>query len=440
MRDVFLLAFLPYLLYLTLRRPFVGAALWIWTSLFVPAAWVWGFAITIRFNLIIVIVSVASYLLYRHKPRMTWSGLASIVVLFYACFSISSFLALTETDTPFIWWDTVTRILALFFFCQLVLEKKLHWDTFVWAMVLVIGGYGMLEATKYVLSGLNHEIVGIPYGQMYDRNDLAVAMVAMIPLAVYLRSQTKAKYLRLGLLAMICMLPVAVIGTFSRGGLITLAAVGLFYLLTSGRRFVLAALAVGIIALGLSFVVTDEYRYRAQTIQAADEDESFVGRTTAWKMSIYIALDRPLVGGGPFAVQTADVWPLYIPRYDPEQWFRSGTDVDRPRAAHSMYFQVLGDTGFLGFFVYMAMLTSAILLLRKTLRAARANGDPDIAGLCKALFLSLGAILVGGAALSIAYWDLIFGLLGLTSAVGARYAASVGPARLMRAPPRRAGV
>ena len=439
MRDIFLLAFLPYLLYLILRRPFVGAALWIWTSLFVPAAWVWGFAITIRFNLIIVIVAVASYLFYANKPRMSWSGLASLAVLFYFCFSMSTFSALTATDIPWVWWDTVTRIFALFLFCQLVLEKKLHWDTFVWAMVLVIGGYGMLEATKYLVSGLNHQIVGIQYGQMHDRNDLAVAMVAMIPLAVYLRSQTQAKYLRLGLLAMICLLPVAVIGTFSRGGLITLAAVGLFYLLTSGRRFVPAALAIGVIALGLSFVVTDDYRYRAQTIQAADEDESFVGRTTAWKMSIYIALDRPLVGGGPFAVQTADVWPLYIARYDPEEWFRSGTHVDTARAAHSLYFQVLGDTGFLGFFVYMAMLTSAILLLRKTTRLAKANGDPDIAELCKALLLSLGAIMIGGAALSIAYWDLIFGLLGLISAVGARYAVSVGPARLVRAPPRRPG-
>ena len=419
MRDLFLLAFLPYLIYLIVRAPFVGAALWIWSAVFVPGNWMWGIASGLRYNLIVVVAAVLSYLLRPNKPKLTWSSTATFAVLFYLWFSISAANAITETDTPLFWWDTFTRIVALLIFCQLVLEKKLHWDVFIWAILLALGGYGMLEATKYLLSGLSHQIVGIG-GQLYDRNDLALALNVMIPFAVYLRSQTTDKRLRAGLLAMIVLLPVAIIGTQSRGGLVALLGLGLFYLLVSGRRFVPVAIAMGILGFGLSFVMTDEYIQRAESIQSASEDQSFAGRLSAWKLSIYIALDRPLIGGGPFAVQTPDVWPRYIGRYDPDQWFRTGPFEQAARAAHSMYFQVLGDTGFVGFGLFLAMLCSAGLLMLRTLRIARRLGDRGLESLAIALLLALGAYMVAGAALSAAYYDLLFGLIGLIAAVGGR--------------------
>lgn len=419
MRDLFLLAFLPYLIYLILRRPFVGAALWIWSSLLMPANWMWGIAAGLRYNLIIVIAAVGSYLLQANKPRIAWTTTATFAVLFYLWFSLSAINAITETSVPWIWWDTFTRIFVLVIFCQLVLVKKLHWDVFIWAMVLALGGYGMLEATKYIASGFNHQIVGMG-GQLRDRNDLALALNVMIPLAVYLKSQATHRYIRLGLRAMIVLLPVAIIGTFSRGGLVTLLFIGLFYLMVSGRRFIPLAITMGVLAFGLSYVVTDEYIKRAETIQTADEDASFMGRASAWKLSLYIALDRPLIGGGPFAVQTPDVSSRYRDRYDSEEWFSTGPFEQAARAAHSMYFQVLGDTGFVGFGWFMLMLSSAALLMLRTVRHARRIGDQGLESLATGLLLALGAYMVGGAALSVAYYDLLFGLIGLISAVGGR--------------------
>jgi probable O-glycosylation ligase (exosortase A-associated) len=420
MRDLLFLGFLPYFLLLIMLRPFVGAAMWIWVSLFVPASWVWGVAGRVRFNLLVVLVAVAAYLLMKNKPRVAWTSTATLAVLFYMWFSVSAYFAITESDVPFRWWDTFTRIIALFVFCQLVLARRLHWDVFIWAMLLAMGGYGMLEALKYLLSGLNHSIVGIPGGQHRDRNDLALALNAMIPLAVYLYSCTTSKFVRYGLLAMIVMLAVAIVGTFSRGGLITLVGIAGFYLVVSGRKFIPAAIVLAVLAFGLSFVVTDQYAERAQTIQAIGEDESFMGRVAAWKLSVYIALDRPLIGGGPFAVQTRDVWPRYAHVYDPDQWVSTGPFSNATRAAHSLYFQVLGDTGFAGFFIYMAMLASALTLMWRTRQSALRRADARLASLSTALLLSLMSIMLAGAALSVAYFDLVFGILALIAAVGGR--------------------
>lgn len=420
MRDLLFVVFLPFLLVLTMTRPFIGAALWVWVTLFVPTSWVWGAASAIRFNLLIVIVAFVSYFLHKkvHADKPVWTSPVFFALAFYVQFSLSTYFALTQTSIAFQWWDTFSRVLLLLFFCQLVLTRHLHWNVFIWAMVIAIGGYAVLETTKYVVSGFQHTIVGIQGSQLRDRNDLSMAMVAMMPLAIYLRSQVKHRGLRLALGSVLLCLVIAVLGTYSRGGLITLVALTAYYLVTSGRRFVPVAIVVGLLATFASMIVSEDYVERAGTIQTVAEDESFMGRVAAWKLSVYIALDRPLIGGGPFAVQTFDVWPRYEHVYDPDQWVRTGPYSNATRAAHSIYFQVLGDTGFIGFALYFSMMGTALLQLRRSRRVALQAGRKDLAELCKALMLALACVLLAGAALSIAYLDFVFALLGLSAAVG----------------------
>ena len=438
MRDLFLLAFLPYLIYLVIQRPFIGAAMWVWSALMSPHQWVWGIAGSIRYNFTFAIASFVSYLLYANRSKVAWSGLATLVVLFYLWMSVSTLTAVSDTSIPFREWDIFTRVIALFIFCHLVLVKKLHVDVFIWAIVLVLGGYGMLEGSKYLLSGFSHFVRGMGGS---DRNHLALFLVMVIPLAVYLRSQVKlqsalhTRILRLGLLAMVGLLAVAVIGTQSRGGLVTLAGVGVCYFLLAGRRFIPAALAVGLLGFLLTFAMTDEYVERAQTIQAADEDGSFMGRAMAWKMSLYIALDNPLFGGGPYAVQSYDVWQKYLPHYDPYEFFTTRDATEDYKAAHSIYFQVLGDTGFAGFMIYMAMLGAGLLAARRIWNTGSRSEDQGLFELGRALFLSLIALMIGGAALSVAYYDHVFVILALISVTAARCRRGEFVPSVQRSPP-----
>jgi probable O-glycosylation ligase (exosortase A-associated) len=417
LRDLFILVFLPYLVYLVIQRPFIGAALWVWSALLSPHQWVWGIAGSIRYNFTFAVASFVSYAMYRNRAKVAWSGLATLVIAFYLWMSMSTLLAISATSIPFHEWDKFTRVIALVVFCHLVLEKKLHVDVFIWAIVLVLGGYGMLEGSKYLLSGFSHFVRGIGDS---DRNHLALFLVMVIPLAVYLRSQVTSRILRLGLIAMVGLVAIAVIGTLSRGGLVTMVGLGAAYLVLSGRRFIPAALALCVLAFILSFAVTDKYVERAQTIQAVDEDSSFMGRAMAWKMSLYIALDNPVFGGGPYAVQSYDVWLRYLPRYDPDEFFQTREATEDYKAAHSIYFQVLGDTGFGGFLIYIGMLGAGLLTALRVAWVGRQRGDPALAELGRSLFLSLLALMIGGSALSVAYYDHVFAVLALISVTGAR--------------------
>ena len=87
-----------------------------------------------------------------------------------------------------------------------------------------------------------------------------------------------------------------------------------------------------------------------------------------------------------------------------------------PHAAHSIYFQVLGEQGWPALVLYLLILT---LSLRNTFIVARqTRNQPGLAwahDLASMIFVSLLAFCVGGAALSLAYFDGYLVLLALTS-------------------------
>ena len=66
-------------------------------------------------------------------------------------------------------------------------------------------------------------------------------------------------------------------------------------------------------------------------------------------MNTVIALDRPLIGGGFSATTDPRVYAAYRSRFSDFNFFLDTGEPTGPLEAHSIYFQVLGDTGFVGF-------------------------------------------------------------------------------------------
>ena len=81
-------------------------------------------------------------------------------------------------------------------------------------------------------------------------------------------------------------------------------------------------------------VIPEKWHERMSTIGTYQEDRSAMGRVNAWHFAFNLASERPLTGGG-FSAFTND---LFI-RYAPDPF-----DV---HDAHSIYFEVLGEHGFL---------------------------------------------------------------------------------------------
>lgn len=418
MRDIFLLALLPFLLYAMATRPFIGLGLWIWTALFFPNAWVYGLASPIRFNLLFAGVTALAWLIRPHKPRFVLGSSGWLVLLFFCWATASTIMGMGRPDLAWDIWDRFMKVVLLFLFILAIIDNKLHLDFFLACVVLATGFYADLEALKFLASGGGHKIEGMPGHVLGDRNELAVAFVMTLPVCVYLLQEygKQSRALSFGLLATIALTATAVIGTQSRGGFIALLALGAYFFVKSDHKL-LATAMLALLALGLSQVVTADWITRIDTINQADRDASFMGRVVAWKLSFILALEHPFFGAGFKGLEYFPVWATLSEQFNAFPWFYTGDalpDPHKARAAHSIYFQVLGDHGFVGLAIYLAILGTAFALARRIARLARERRLPDwIARVATALQLSLFAFCVGGAALSFAYFDLTFAIVAL---------------------------
>ena len=425
MRDIFLLAVLPVLLYAMVQRPFIALAMWPWTALFFPNGWVYGVAGNIRYNLLFAGVTIATYAIQKNKPKVHFGMLGMMVLLFFVWTTISTSMSLRDDGMSWEIWIRFAKVIMLFIFVVLIVEKKLHVDVILWGVVLSIGFYGSLEALKFIASGGAHKISGMPEHVLGDRNELAVAFVMTIPICVYLLSEygKRSRILRLGLIGTMAMLVVAVIGTQSRGGFLALLALGAYLFIKSDRKVLLGALAV-VLAIGLSQLVSSEWTSRIDTINSAGEDASFMGRVVAWKLSFILASQNPFFGGGFKSLEYFPVWTELSRDFLSYSWFYTGDlmpETKFGRAAHSVYFQVLGDHGFAGLALYLGCLIGAFRKAGNISKKVKKYDGPDwLRTLASMLQLSIFAFALGGAALSFAYFDLTFTLFGVVIAIETR--------------------
>ena len=142
----------------------------------------------------------------------------------------------------------------------------------------------------------------------------------------------------------------------------------------------------------------EEWLDRMRTIQTYQSDDSAMGRINAWWLAWNVASSN-FFGGG-YWMWTAAVFNKYAPVPD---------DV---HAAHSIYFQVLGEHGFIGLFLFLLLW---LLVWIKAGRMRRSGGTnpqtrwvADLGSMCQ---VSLVGYAVGGAFLSLAYYDLPYNIM-----------------------------
>lgn len=415
MRDIFLITVFPVLLYFIFRRPYIGVSLWIWSAMFFPNGWVWGFASSLRYNMLIAVATILSYLFQQNKVKTDASGLTILILFFFLWTTISSVFTISNPDIVWFEWSVFFKIIVFYLFCILTIKTKHHINVFIWAITLSAAYFGAAEGLKYIVTAGGHTIEGIPGSRLRDRNELALAVNMTLPLIIFLLTQTKHKWLKLALTGAVVFNVVAIIGSFSRGGLLSLLVIGGYFFLQSKRKLLVSIVLIFSVAIGSVFV-SDKWTNRMDTINTMEQDHSFLGRVAAWKQAVLMAADHPILGGGFKAGQNPSVWYLYEDNFYQLNFIIDTGDykVDRPKAAHSIYFQVLGDQGFVGLFIFLAIL---LLTYRKLIWVTKNTTDEWLIGLAKMVKVSLVAYAAGGLALSLPYFDLSFALFAMTHAL-----------------------
>ena len=219
----------------------------------------------------------------------------------------------------------------------------------------------------------------------------------VIPLMNFLRQVAIRPWVRRGLLVLMVFTAVAAVGTQSRGAFLAITAMGVVLWLRSHQKLA-AALVVGGVAIGLIAFMPSAWEQRMNSIENYRDDGSAMARIEAWSMTFNLA-NRHIFGGG-FEIYRPDVYAIFL------------SDAIYMRGAHSIYFSVLGEHGYVGLILFLTIWMLAFRIAGQIRREAQKQCDTlwlhDLAGMCQ---VSLVGYLVGGAFLALAYFDLPYNIL-----------------------------
>lgn len=386
MRDIFVTLAVFGLLPVILWRPWIGILAWSWLGYMNPHRLAWGFSTTMPFALMIALATFAAILFSREQKSIPWTRETKLLLVFTAWMFLSTVFAMYPWMA---WpqWDKVWRIMLMTFVTAMVINERerVHWLIVVIALSLAF--YGVKGGIFVLTGGASHNVRGPNGSFIDDRNSIGLALIMAVPLLWYLRLQFRSALMRLSMIGAGALTLIAVIGTHSRGALVGLAAMGLFFLMKARNRFsvILALIPLLLVVL---YVMPEEWFARMQTMQSYDEDASAQGRFYAWGNAIELA-SMSLLGGGYRAIAGY-----------------GGTD------SHSNWFGVLGEHGWIGLSMFVLLHVFTWLSASRVIRLAKTHEDLTWArDLAAMIQVSLVGYMSAGSFLGLQYFDLFYHLV-----------------------------
>lgn len=396
MRDLLITLIVFGSLPFIFKSPVNGALMWVWISVMNPHTQGWGFATSFPFAFIIAIVTTISLMATKDAKNFPITPVTAALIAFVLWMNLTMPFALFVSDSMD-QWKKVMKIMSMTFVCLILIKNRKDVHRLIWILVLSIGYYGVKGGIFTLRSGGSDKVWG-PAGTFIEgNNEIALAIIMTIPLMYYLQQNSEKKWVRRSLTAAMLLSALAALGSYSRGAFVAIAAMLVCMWFKSDKKIAFGCLLALAIPPSIMFM-PDEWGIRMNTISAYELDGSAQGRINAWRMAYNLAKDR-FFGGG-FEIYNPSVFRAYAP---------NPNDI---HAAHSNYFQVMGEHGFVGLGLYLLLVLLSWRCAAWIIRHARQHDSLHwAAGLATMIQTSLIGFFVGGAFLSLAYFDVPYYLM-----------------------------
>lgn len=400
MRDIALTLFVFGLLPFVVMSPWIGLLVWSWFGYMNPHRLTFGFAYSFPWVQLIAILTLGSLFLGKENKRIQWSRMGTLLAVFLAWTAFTTLFAVV-TDHAWEKWSQFAKVMIMVFVTMIVIDRRerMHW--LVWVIVISLGFYGIKGGVFTIVHGGSNHVYGPAGSFIADNNDLAQALCMTLPLMRYLQLQASNKLVWFGLSVGMFLMGIGILGTYSRGGLIAFAVVALALLIKSRRRIVILMVMVVLGYAGYN-VMPAAWKARMHTISHARTVNSAETRIESWKFATNVALARPIRGGGFDIYQSTSMWNRHAP------------EGSEQRAVHSIYFRTLGEQGFIGLGLLLAMLATGWRCCSKVRRLTKHSPREKWAfDLASMLQVSLLAFMTAGLATTSSYFDLSYQLLAM---------------------------
>ena len=404
LRLIFILSIVVVGGFYALLSPFNGLLFYLWNAYFRPEAWLfWINLQVLHLSWIIGVYVVFRTLISLPNPRINSNTI--LLLLFFAQVVVGT-LTSEHRDVSLGFLNDFSKVLLISYLMVVLVTDLSKFRLTLVVMALSLGFECAKEGwvSLFRAPGARNDN---PISFLGDNNGVALGTMMLVPILTALgRTSTRRwegfmyRFIAVGVF-------LRGLSTYSRGGFVAAAVLGLFFLARAEHR-VRAAIGVLLVASLVFAVMPHSYWDRIQTISASDQnlDESAAGRLHFWKVATQMARSKPLTGVG------LNSFSASYARYDPLTPFGEG------RQTHSTWFGVLAELGVPGLVLFVANLVMAIGSCWRV--AHDSGGDPakrDARIYANALITSLVVFAIAGTFLSSQYSEMLWHFVGLSTAL-----------------------
>ena len=426
MLDLALAGFLFGLLAIGLRKPFIWVLAYLYVDILAPQKISYFLLASLPVSLIVFVLAFGGWVAFDTKEGSRFSARQALILLLLIYCGLTT-LSADFPEHAAEKWDWVWKALLFAMFLPLALRTRLRIEAATLFMVLS-------AATIVINGGIKTLAGGGGYGELhtlvadnsglYESSTLSTVAVAIIPLIIWLaRFGTIFPPSRLVALFAValcfacCLIPV---GTQTRTGLICLVLLALLSLRSAKRRMLYLGLMTGATLVALPFLPAS-YIARMNTIENHSADQSASTRVAVWMWTLDYARDHPFGGGFDSYRGNRIRFVLRNVETNGSQTSVSqSVGIDKARAFHSAYFEMLGEQGWPGLALWLLLHGSGLVQLELVQRRLRSSADPldrrDVA-LAQALQAGHGVYLFGAMFIGIAFQPFVYMLIGLQIAL-----------------------
>lgn len=399
MRDILLLSIAGSGAIAALRWPWVGVMLWTWISIMNPHRYTYGFAYSAPLAAMAVGATLVG-LLFTKEKESPFKGPAVTVLCLLVLWMTLSWLLGLDPAGDYEQWKKVMKVDFMILVALALLHSKKHIIALTWVVAGSLALLGAKGGLFTISTGGSLRVWGPPGSFIEDNNEFALALIITIPLLRFLQMQILSRWGKQALTVVMVLCAASALGSQSRGALVAIAVMTVL-LWWRGKNKLWAGVVLLIAAPTLILFMPETWSDRMATMSEYQSDSSAMGRISAWWNAWGIAKDYPMGVG--FDAAKPELFAQYSP------YFTGST-----HAAHSIYFQILGNHGFVGLALFLAIWiltwSSANRIRKECLNIPQARWCAELASMCQ---VSLIGYAVGGAFLSLAYFDLPYNVMVL---------------------------
>jgi probable O-glycosylation ligase (exosortase A-associated) len=417
-RDLFFVGFLGTLLGLGFRRPFLFVLAYAYVDIVAPQRLSYYLLSGGNLVMYVAIAAMGSWLLFDDKRGFGVAGrqwLMLLLLLYAGLTTLNADLpefALTK-------WDWVWKSMVFAIFLPFTLRTKLRLEGYILFMTLAASAIVIVGGIKTLLSGGGYGALNLMVDNnsgLYESSTISTVAIALVPIIVWLAkhgtvfpSDWRVKLFATGLVFACLLIP---IGTEARTGLVCIAVLAVLMLRDVKRRFLFSSL-IGLAALAAIPMLPQSFTERMGTISNHQADSSASTRIAVWRWTWNYVQENPM-GGGFDAYRQNRIEVATVSREGgaTEQRVHS----DQARAYHSSYFEMLGEQGFPGLFLFLFIHLGGLVRMEMLRRRWRKEKDGDkawIAPLATALQSFQIVYLVGSLFVGIAFQPFVWMVIGV---------------------------